>query len=371
MATVPSLAFQLARLSDSGNQAGRASHIQLTTLHYSDPDFPFGDDPFGLMATTVRTERGRLKIIAWRLSEDGTSLVRTGDSGNDGPEVNGIAAGRLTLQRLVVATRTNQGRLQIFVWRVHNNGQTVELLGQSEAGPDAAIPDGELSLEVMNAGQVIIASRNSDGRLVLTNWSIFLDDSSVTRIADSGSAGPVVTEFATTSPFIGRVVSAVRTGQGRLRLQSWATPSNDAPTLLDQSNPAGDGRMISATFGGDAITAVRTLQGELKLIRWNGALQRRGDSGNQGGPASRTAVCALSGDRYVTAARGDGGALAMDMWEVLPTENRINRVGAAETGDLEETGEVVLERIFGPNVVTAIQDAAGRLKLIAWQPVEA
>jgi hypothetical protein len=222
----------------------------------------------------------------------------------------------------------------------------------------------------MNAGQVVTVSRNGEGRLVLRNWGISVDGTTVNLAGNGGATGEVVTEFATLRPFIGRLVTASRTDSGRLQLHSWATPPGEDPALLFESDPgaAGDGRQISAVIGGDIMTAVRTVQGNLKLIRWNGALEREGDSGSLGGPASRTAVLALNGDFYLTAARGEGGRLQVESWQVDPTSTGIERTRMTAEEDQEPAGEVAFGRVFGPNCVTAIQDAGARLKLITWQP---
>ena len=366
MATITGTLATMTRLSDSGNAAGRASNINLLTLHLDDLDLPFNQ--FGLMATGVRTNSGRLRLILWRLAEDGSSITRLGDSGNQGPEVNGIAAVRVSFLRIATAVRTDQGRLQVLVWRVNNGGEDIELLGQSDTTPEMAIASSELSIETMNAGQVVTVSRNGDGRLIVRNWRI--NEGTILPVGNGFVEGEVVTEFASTRPFIGRLVTASRTGAGRLQLHSWATPPAVDPTLLfaSDSEAAGDGRQISAALGGDIMTAVRTLEGNLKLIRWNGALEREGDSGNLGGSASRTSVLALNGDFYLTAVRGEGGRLQVDSWEVNPASSEIDKTRVTAEQDQEPVGEVAFARVFGPNVVTAVQDENRRLKLIAWQP---
>jgi hypothetical protein len=356
------------RLSDAVDAAERASNINLTSLHLSDPDDP--NDQFGLVATAARANSGRIQVIAWRLAEDGSSITRLGDSGELGPAVNGVAAVRLSFQRIATAVRTQQGRLQVIIWRVRDNGNTVELLGQSETPPEMAIASSELSIETMNAGQVVTVARNAEGRIIVRNWGVSVDGMTVNPAGNGGVTGEVVTEFAALRPFIGRLVTAYRTGAGRLQLHSWATPPGEDPTPLLASDPgaAGDGRQISAVIGGDIVTAVRTVQGNLKLIRWNGALEREGDSGDLGGPASRTSVIALNGDFYLTATRGEGGDLQVDSWQVNPTSTEIDRTRMTAEEDQEPVGEVAFGRVFGPMVITAVQDASAHLKLIAWQP---
>ena len=84
------------RKADSGDQAGRADLINIISLHLADPDVQ--QEQFGMMVTPIRANNGRIKLIVWRLSEDGETLERLRDSGGGGEPVNGIAAARLSFQ---------------------------------------------------------------------------------------------------------------------------------------------------------------------------------------------------------------------------------------------------------------------------------
>lgn len=355
------------RVIDSGNQAGRADLINIVSLHLADPDVPQAQ--FGMMVTPIRASNGRIKLIVWRLSENGETLERLGDSGSSGELVNGIAATRISLQRVVTAVRTNQGRLKLMIWRISNDGQTVEIVAESSPDDEVAIASSELSVVTMNAGQPVTVARDAEGRLLVTNWGIAGDGQTIVSVGNSSSAGEVVTEFAAERPFIGRLVTAVRTSAGRLVLQNWATPSGSDVTLLGSSDPnaAGDGRQISITIGGEILTAVRSLDGTLKLIRWNGALQRLGDSTQQGGPASRTSIVRVGSDLYMTAVRGAEGQLNVSSWRVRPLEETIQQLSGTSPANREPVGEIAIAPLFLGYVVTAIQDSDARLKLIAWQ----
>lgn len=354
------------RKADSGNQAGVASLINIVSLHLNDPDVQ--QEQLGMMVTAVRANNGRIKLIVWRLSEDGNTLERLGDNGSSGEPVNGIATARLSIQRVVTAVRTNQGRLKLIVWRISNNGQTVEVLGESTADDEFPIASSELSVVTMNGGQAVTVARDANNRLLVTNWSIN-QEGIVNQEGDSGSAGDHVTEFAATRLAIGRLTVAVRTATGRLVLQNWATPPGGNVTLIDSSSPndAGDGRHISMTLGSEIVTAVRTRQANLKLIRWDGGLQRLGDSAQQGGRASRTAITSMSSDLYMTAVRGNDGLLAVSSWRVRPEETTLQKLSATNPSDQESIGEVAIALLFNGRAVTAVEDRDGRLKLIAWE----
>lgn len=355
----------VTRLSDSGQQAGIASNINIVSLDLADPDLPTSQA--GLCVTPVRTQEGNLKLIAWRAAENGASLNRLADSGNQAGFVSGIAATRLSFQRIVTAVRSAEGRLKVIVWRISDGGELIERLGDNE-GLEIPSVTGDLAVVTMNAGQIVTVARNTDGRLRLDHWGISVDGFTLTYKGGSGNAGNVITELAAGQQSFGRVVTAVRSEIGRLELQNWAVPPDNSEIILIEesaSDAAGDGRQITLDVGSDVITAVRTLEGTLKLIRWNSALDRLGDSGEQGGSASRTAVVAVANDRYMTAARGSEGLLNVSFWRVNPNQQVIQKLAAINPSDQESIGEVALARVAN-HTITAIEDSGGRLKLIVW-----
>lgn len=362
---------KLKRLTDSGTQAGIARNINIVSLHLADPDLGDPDSPnsqFGLCVTPVRVQEGGLKLIAWRLSEDGSQIHRLADSGNQPEIITGIASTRISFQRVAIAVRTATGHLKVSIWRISDGGDRVELLGE---GQDSTIPriTSELGIVTMSAGQVVTITHQASGQLRLDHWGISRDGATVTHKGSSGNTGLLVTEFAAIQQTFGRVITAVRTTQRRLALQTWAVPvENEAIELIAQSPPdsAGDGRQISLGVGSDVVTAVRTLEGRLKLIRWSTALERLGDSRDLGGPASRTTVVELASDRYMTAVRGVSGFLELTSWQVNPNQPVIEKSAAMNPADQERVGEIAIARV-GSYAITAVQDASRRLKLIVWK----
>lgn len=370
MVNIVSNLLRVRRLSDSGTQAGIARNINIVSLHLSDPDISNPNSPnsqVGLFVTPVRVREGGLKIIAWRVSDDGTSIARLGDSGNQPELIMGIASTRISFQRVAVAVRTFQGRLKVSIWRIFNGGEQVELLGEGEASSVPAITS-ELSVVSMSAGQIVTIAHLPNGQLRLDHWGISTDGATVIHKGSSVATNIAITEFSAAQLTFGRVVTAVRTREQQLRLQTWAVPIENEPIeLVAQSlpNSAGDGRQISLSIGSDIMTTVRTLEGRLKLIRWSAALERLGDSREQGGPVSRTTIVERASDRYITATRGSNGLLNVELWQVNPNESSIQKLAAADSVDQERTGELALARVAN-RAITAIQDANRRLKIIAW-----
>ena len=150
------------------------------------------------------------------------------------------------------------------------------------------------------------------GHLVLISWQLN-SNGTLTRLADSGSAAGAVSEVSLVKlPLVGaneRLVTAVRDGDGNLRVIVWRVSSTGAFTRTgDSGSQAGDATMIRATVdsSGRAITAVRDGSGDLKVITWgisaNGATVRRlGDSGSAAGGIGDNGLATLS-DGVVSAA---------------------------------------------------------------------
>jgi len=173
----------------------------------------------------------------------------------------------------------------------------------------------------------------------------------------------------------GRIITAVRTGSGRLRLISWqAGAAGPISRLADSGNLAGDASSIDITRAGSRmVTACRTASGDLKLISWNvassGAISRRGDSGSQAGAATAIKIVAVSNTLLVTACRTGSGILRLISWR-LNTNGSLTRLGDSgnAAGGVSEVALLRLPRVGSTErLVTSVRDSDGDLKLIVWR----
>ena len=190
------------------------------------------------------------------------------------------------------------------------------------------------------------------------------------RQADSGNQAGGVSEIDTTESSDGqRVVNAVRTLSGTLRLIVW--DADPLARIGDSGDQAGAATVIQVARNRNSdrcVTACRTSIGNLKLISWDvssmGTVTRRGDSGNQAGTVAVVRLAAVSNDFFVTAVRvQDGTQLLLIGWG-LNADGSITRLASSVLSDV--ASEIDLVRISDSRVATAIRDGSGALKVIAW-----
>ncbi|MDQ4025154.1 MAG: hypothetical protein M3217_06660 [Actinomycetota bacterium] len=304
----------VARLGDSGSQAGAASHLALARS--------------GRYVAACRTGAGNLKLINWDVSASGP-ITRAGDSGSQAGaatliEIVGLAGGLF-----VVACRTGAGDLKLISWRLNADGTLTRLADSGTAAGTVS----EIALIDVSAGgatSLLTAVRDGDGDLKLITWSVAASGT-IARLGDSGDQAGSATMIRAARTPAGPIVTSVRDGSGNLKLITWQL-SADRTTITRRADSGGQAGSIGdnalLAFEDGVVSAVRDGGGNLKLISWavapTGAVTRRGDSGAQAGNASMIQL--LAGNRAADA------------------------VGRSVT------------------MITPVRTAAGTLKLITWGP---
>ncbi len=263
-------------LPETGNDyvAGTARNIEIASLNGCN-----------FSVTALRTGDNKLKLISWFSSPDG--MVREGE--NEAGAVNKVAIARVkhpssnapAAGRVVTAVKTSSGNLKLIVWDVTTNG-SIQRRGDIEAGQISDVKIIGLPVTIPSAGfdsRVLTAVRTENGNLKLITWGI-MANGSMARLAEA-TAG-AITDVALTQIPDQRVVTAVRTDEGTLKLIAWDI---DDPTRIDRmgdddeplnQDTAGAVSDIDITawnpdeftFGEDIAVAVRTSSGDLKIIAW-------------------------------------------------------------------------------------------------------
>jgi hypothetical protein len=297
----------ITRTGDSGAQAGAATSIAIAR-----------NTTGNRFVTACRTASGRLKLISWNINNSGNTLSRLADSGAQAGTASMIRIVAVTENRFTVACRTSNGTLKLIGWRLNDNGSLTRL---ADSGDQAgAIRD--IDLVALENGRVVTAVRTSNGSLKLISWSV--SDEAITRLGDSGDqAGDARIVRAVVERF-GHVVTAVKAANNTLKLISWEVEANGAVNRLNDS-----GSQAGETQGHDiamadrrVVTAVRAADGHLKVIVWrtanNGAISRMGDSGDLAGNASLITQCeALTGaPPIVTSVRTTTSSLKLISWSM-------------------------------------------------------
>lgn len=295
----------ISRTGDSSNQAGQASWISIAK-----------DLTGSRYVTAVRTASGNLKLISWDINDAGTNINRRGDSGSQAGTASIIKIVAGENNRFITAVRTSSKRLKLISWRLNNNGSLTRL---ADSGNAAGIVR-DISMAVISNGRVITAVRTESGNLKLITWRV--TDSAVTRLGDSDNQAGSARNIRITVDSFGHAVTAVKQANDTLKLITWGiNPSGSVQRLGDSDALAGEtrGHDISIAFN-NIITAVRTRDGNLKIIVWrtntNGKVSRVGDSDDLAGTASLITLNEeLSGNvPIVTSVRTASSSLKLISW---------------------------------------------------------
>lgn len=170
--------------------------------------------------------------------------------------------------------RDSGGHLKLIVWDVLQNGYLTRLGDSAQQGEAASL----IAL-AGGGGYLITAIRDSNGKLKLISWKISPDGKTVTRISDSANQAGAVDGLSCVSlPHVGdifeddapRIITAVRTEAGALKLIAWRIGLDGTIQRKDSLDVPGTISSVrSVQFGYDlGISAVRDGDGRLKLVTW-------------------------------------------------------------------------------------------------------
>ena len=195
------------------------------------------------------------------------------------------------------------------------------------------------------------------------------------RRGDSGDLAGTVQEIVAVDRPERRVLTAIRTSEGNLRLMAWRINANGSISREDDSgNDAGEASSISMVVINDrALTAVRANDGNLKIISWSvpvgGPIRRLKDNADQAGRASHITIRSIDNDRFITAVRQSSGALRLIAWR-LTADGSLLRLQTSDEKDEEPDVSEIALSVRAGRAITAVRTSNGRLKLIDWQVLE-
>ena len=338
----------LCRRTDSGSQAGGI--FEVDTAESSDGQ---------RVVNAVRTLAGTLKLIAW----NSDLLARVGDSGTQAGEATLIQIARnRNSDTFVTACSTSIGTLKLISWDLSATGNVVRR-GDS----------GLIQLDVVSivrlvavANDFFVTSVRIGTQLHLTGWRLNADGS-LSRLVSSGLAD-VVNEIAVVRISDSRVATAIRDGNGSLKVILWQVSPTSITRLSDSGTQAGEATHVRAVVDafGNVVTAVIAGSGQLKIIVWRvseGAVVRLGDSGTLSDEGATTHDVSFALGHVVSALRTGSGVLKVIMWTTT-SDGAVSRVGdsAFLAGAITQ---VSLSGNLGASFVTSAQ--IPDLKLISWQ----
>ncbi len=354
----------------------KAAYIQLKDTYTSEqvgellsPELGTTKDAIAVVAlsstqavTPIRDASGRLKLISWSITNNGTNITRQ-KSYTTGSQITAVKAVKLSNGRMVTAARLTNGNLQLIYWRVNNQG-TFTRKDTEYAG---FIND--LDLVRMDQQKVVTPVSTSGRDLKVIVWKIGATE----QISRKGSAtvndADVVSGAAMSSS---RLATATKNrNTGNLEVQYWSVSSSGNTVTLRSSGSAGgidDVSMVGLSYGQFATNVIQG-NGLQKSIVWevcfDGSIQRKSD-GSYTNIRDIASEQAVYNKRQVVVARDNSNRLRMSVWDT-GSEGQTIRVGA-RTSEIIGQAEVAVLTPYssGQCILTAYTTSTDQLRLRTW-----
>lgn len=229
----------------------------------------------GYFVTAVRTQFGNLKLIVWDLKflPGGPTLARLGEIGAGAATAVAVARAR-NFNGVFTAARDGLGNLKVIPWKISDDGM---MLTQGEEASG-----GQIGYDLSAAGLaqgVAVAATDSDGKLCVQTWEAS-PTGDITASHDTLVEGAVSEIALLTTPLSdSNFTAAVRDATGSLRLIGLL--ANDDGTGLRRTGASRAGAATSIAAAGVSrsypglsprdmiLTAMRDSGGDLKLITWD------------------------------------------------------------------------------------------------------
>lgn len=198
--------------------------------------------------------------------------------------------------------------------------------------------------------------------------------SAIHPLGESVSMAPTVRECVAARHRSRQLVTAVRTAQNQLTLDSWRVNADGSVirtgTSGPQTEPVGQ---IALARAAKYVVAYRTDAQQVKLVSWDvsntGAIYRAGESAPWPEPVRKLTLCAPDAQTLVTACVMRNRRLKLIAWR-LDADAGIVALYVTETSD-EAVRSVVMTPLpsyeDAPHFATMIRTAAGGLAVQRWQ----
>jgi hypothetical protein len=321
------------------------------------------------VVTAVRTAHNGLALISWRVNADG-AVIQTGTSGIQPEPVAQIDLARAG--KFVVAYRTPAQQGRLVSWDVSNTG-AIYRAGESSLWPE---PVRQVKVRALDDTRQVTACVLRDRTLHLMSWQLE-SHAGFTCLHQMKIPTAQVREVALTvhSTAAGvSVISTVCRTPTALVVHRWQVNAQGQINLLGQSTLAIKGTQLRTLVDpqGRLVTALRSPQGRLRLIGWEQADDQTGlapcfDSG-EAGPCIRRFGVMGSADGVITATVTAERRLQLKNWTV----EHDGSLQCRREGGLSPVcaGPVTLcsEALDGnAPILAGLCTTAGHFKLTTWQ----
>lgn len=181
----------------------------------------------GRAVVAYRTGQGNLRLAVYDVSHAATFAL-TGDSGNQAGAVQDVAIAAYDTNKVITAVKVNDGTLKLIPWRINDDGTITRLTGVDDPAFNNPTAGAVSEIDVVAYHDsvpgmnhfVVTAVRTAEGNLRLIAWGINGGD--IVRLGDSGDqAGSATSIRVGWSNNSQRIVTAMRDGEGKLRVVTW------------------------------------------------------------------------------------------------------------------------------------------------------
>jgi hypothetical protein len=181
----------------------------------------------GRSVVAYRTAQGNLRLAVYDVTLGGMFSL-TGDSGNQAGSVEKVAITAYDAKRVMTAVQLPDGTMKLIPWRINDDGTITRLHGVDDptfndptAGRVSEIDIVEYNDSVPGFNDfVVTAVRTAEGNLRLIAWGINSGD--IVRLGDSGNLAGNATQIRVAwSNNNQRLVTTLRDSDGNLRVIAW------------------------------------------------------------------------------------------------------------------------------------------------------
>ena len=207
------------------------------------------------------------KLTLWKISPADKTFTKS-----DELPLTDVAAVRvvtLSSSRVLTVARSVSGTLALKVWAMGFGKFTPTPVGTASG---AGI--GDFDVVVLNTGRVATAFRNSAGTLEIIMWEVRNQPTGtgvdLVRTGEGVGRGAVQEVSVSRTGYDDQVATAVRTGEGNVKLIVWDLSAEGAVTRNPVDDECGPGSDINLAFWkSSALAAVyRNAEGNLRVLAW-------------------------------------------------------------------------------------------------------
>ncbi|WP_135502584.1 hypothetical protein [Roseovarius aestuariivivens] len=287
-----------------------------------------------VVTASIADTNSNLKLVSWDLV--GVSRFNRRGDIEAGP-VKEVYLSEPAPNFILAAVRQTDDKLKMIAYRVGVGGNFTRM-DSVEAGRVSALDMATIS--GLNP-RAVTAMRDGNGRLKLIAWDILTGSDgsvSIARLAEAGDDLVSAVSVARAKHFNG-VYTAVRDADGELRVTPWTLSDNGQSFTRRAAGTAGEiGSVLDvAPLAGGVAAAMADSEGKLRLIAWSvsaqGDITARRDQAVAGDVSEITLMPVPHGrSNLASVVRGGDDRLYLIGWQIGDDGRRIRRLGSSRVG---------------------------------------